>query len=149
MKQQLYDKELRLDCVCGEPWHFVHLGFLYPGGLYDEGLQKIPEMAFSMQLYHGSLWARIREAVRHVFRGWLTAESNSYFEGADEIAKLRDFLDGCLKCVETKKVKDKYKKIELIRSPSGKEFFINEEGVYTCKQDIDALLKVAKNLLNP
>ena len=101
MKQQLYDKEARLDCVCGEPYHFIYFGFNKPrqsdwAGFFSKEEYAIPELVIWTRYIKGAFWNRVKNAWKYIVKGSYTEESETEIEGWDEIEKLRDFLNECL-----------------------------------------------------
>lgn len=98
MKQSLYDKELRLDCVCGEPHHFIYFGFnkSYKSSAWGIG-EQLPELWVWTRYIKGTFWNRVKNAWCYIIKKSYTEECETELEGWDEIEKLRDFLNECLK----------------------------------------------------
>lgn len=90
MKQVLHDVEMRMDCYCGDPHDFIHLGF--DVAKYDWP----PELYLTFRVYHGGFIKRLKKAWHLLWAGWVERYPDVTSVGIDEIEKLRDFCDKCI-----------------------------------------------------
>ena len=140
---KIYDKEIRLECDCGEPWHFIHIGLIKPREKYWPG----PTLTFSMELFYGSFWKRLKHAFKHLFRGWSKVAVNAYVEDYDTILKFALFMRDCIDELDKPEEDPEIKKVSIIYYRDGKEYLIQEGGCFTAKKTLEeALLEAGKQL---
>lgn len=87
-----YDKELFLRCDCGEPFHSIFFGYDREGFFHDKG-----ELVIQFHAYYGSLWQRLKAAVRIILSGRVEKDPDYVFIG-DEC--FQDIIEFCKDCLE-------------------------------------------------
>ena len=97
MKEQIYEEELRLDCYCGDPHDFVHFGLQRNKETWAGHDEIELELFISFMSYFGSLRKRIKKVFRLILSGRWEDEADVMLVGRDNLEKLRDFCDKCLK----------------------------------------------------
>jgi hypothetical protein len=86
---ETFDKELVLRCSCDDPFHIIWFGFT------NRTEQWPADLHIEFRAFHGSLWNRIKAAVRLIFSGWLSIYPD-VATTEDDIKKLRDFCEICI-----------------------------------------------------
>ena len=98
MKQQIFDKEIRLECFCGDPFEFVHFGLqLHKTDPWLNNKANAPDLFITFHSFFGSFKERLKKALHFIFSRQWEEEADVILTGRDNLEKLRDFCDECLK----------------------------------------------------
>jgi len=97
------DVEYKMYCDCSDPWHFLWFGFSMENPWTNKEAIRQPELWIRGHFFHGTLWRRIKNAIKHIIKSDYSAEVDLVFYGKDKIEDLNKFTKNCLDEIKKKK----------------------------------------------
>ena len=91
------DIEYKMYCDCNDPWHFLWFGFSTKHPWTNEKAIGKPELWIRGEFYYGTLWQRIKKAIKYIIRGDFSAHVDLVFFGESKIEELHEFTVDCLR----------------------------------------------------
>ncbi len=93
------DVEYKMYCDCSDPWHFLWFGFSAKHPWTNEKAIGKPELWIRGEFYCGTLWQRIKKAIKYIIRGEFSAHVDLVFFGNSKIKELNKFTEDCLNVI--------------------------------------------------
>lgn len=94
------DIEYKMYCDCSDPWHFLWFGFSTKNPWTNKEAIGQPELWIRGEFFHGTLWRRIKNAIRYIIRGDYSSQVDLVFFGESKIKELNKFAEDCLNKVK-------------------------------------------------
>lgn len=90
------DIEYKMYCDCSDPWHFLWFGFSTGHPWKDKEAVGEPELWIRGVFFHGTLWQRVKNAIRYIIRGDYSSQVDLVFSGENHVENLNKFARDCL-----------------------------------------------------
>ena len=92
--------ELRLDCDCNHPYHFLLFKFekqtIWKGESQGKNIKDLPELTIWGVFFKGTFWKRVRNAWKYIIKGEYTENVDITLFGDESIKKIFNFTAQCL-----------------------------------------------------
>ena len=90
------DIEYKMCCDCSDPWHFLWFGFSVKHPWTNKEAIGNPELWIRGEFFRGTLWQRIKNAIKYIIKGDYSADVDLVFFGKSNIEELNKFTKDCL-----------------------------------------------------